>query len=759
MQFMTHSYRGHLPLILLASLLIVLALSYLWLHLVTPFDNGRLRPGSNSITAAGVVVAPLDTGPVGLQAGDVVTIVNGRPIESWVKALFDGGVSRPRWQAGDVVRYTVIRDGKTKEVAVTLGRYPLGAIVLQNWGTVAFALLYLSIATYVFLRRPDVPAVRPLFLSGAALLSATTWSLGAQVSDLVDGIGIWLFHTTTIAGFMLIWIASFHFALVFPRPLGVVARQRWIMPVIYGLPYLLLGLFLLATRPGATNALYWMSGWGRTTTVHAAVFLSLTLAAIVWQYRTNRMGVTRRQIRWLVLAALVVGGSALLFYFLPPLIGGRAADSNVIGLVGVLFPLAVAIAILRQNLFDIDTLLNRTLVYGALTAGTMGLYVFIVGYLGSLLQARDRSLIAFLTTGLVAVLFQPLREHLQRGVNRLMYGEWDDPYAVLSRLGRRLEATLSPAATLPTVVETVAQALKLPYVALALHQDEELEIMASYGLPDEEPIRLPLTFQSEAIGQLILAPRTPGELFTPAERRLLTDIAHQAGVAAQAVRLTNDLKHLAADLQRSRERLVTAREEERRRLRRDLHDGLGPQLASLTLKLDAVRNLLEDDPNAADALLVELKVQTQTAIADIRRLVYNLRPPALDELGLVGALREHAAIHNSANGLKTSIEAPPALPVLPAATEVAAYRIALEAMTNVARHARAQECIVRLALDEELHLEISDDGVGLPETGRRGVGLTSMHERAAVLGGKCVVKTGPTGGTQVLAQLPLSRGP
>jgi signal transduction histidine kinase len=520
---------------------------------------------------------------------------------------------------------------------------------------------------------------------------------------------------------------------------------------------LLLALFLLATRRGATNTLDWMSGWGRTTGFHAAVFLSLTLIAVVWQYRTNRVGVNRRQIRWLVLAVLVVGGSALLFYFLPPLIGGRGVDSNIIGLIGLLFPLAVAIAILRHNLFDIDTLLNRTLVYGALTAGTMGLYVFIVGYMGSLLQARDRSLIAFLTTGLVAVLFQPLRERLQRGVNRLMYGEWDDPYAVLSRLGRRLEATLSPATTLPTVVETVAQALKLRYVALALQQDDELEIVASYGLPDEEPIRLPLTFQSAAIGQLILAPRTPGEPLAPAEERLLADIAGQAGVAAQAVRLTNDLRRLAEDLQHSRERLVTAREEERRRLRRDLHDGLGPQLASLTLKLDAARNLLEDNPGAADALLIELKTQTQTAIADIRRLVYDLRPPALDELGLVGALREHAAAHSSTNGLKVSIEAPPALPVLPAAAEVAAYRIALEALTNVARHARAQECVVRLTLDDELQLEISDDGMGLPEMGKRGIGLTSMQERAAELGGKCVVTTRPTGGTQVLAQLPLNQ--
>src|SRR6266702_8995934 len=187
---------------------------------------------------------------------------------------------------------------------------------------------------------------------------------------------------------------------------------------------------------------------------------------------------------------------------------------------------------------------------------------------------------------------------------------------------------MASGAMLPTIVETVAQALKLPYTAIALRQGETLTTVASYGLPQQESVVLPLVYQTEPIGQFMLAPRAPTEPFTPADRQLLEDIAHQAGIAAYAVRLTTDL-------QLSRERLVTAREEERRRLRRDLHDGLGPLLALQTLQLDAARSLLVRDPSAADALLVELKAQTQTIIANIRRLVYDLRPPALDELGLV----------------------------------------------------------------------------------------------------------------------------
>ncbi len=237
---------------------------------------------------------------------------------------------------------------------------------------------------------------------------------------------------------------------------------------------------------------------------------------------------------------------------------------------------------------------------------------------------------------------------------------------------------------------------------------------------------------------------------TPADHRLLADLAHQAGIAAHAVQLT-------ADLQRARERLVTTREEERRRLRRDLHDGLGPTLASMTLKLDAARNLLTQQPADVDLLLVEVKTQLQATIADIRRLVYDLRPPALDELGLVSALQEQAMQYRQLNGVQVVIEAPPQLPTLPAAVEVAAYRIVLEALTNVARHAQARTCCVRIALTEVLTIEVIDDGQGLPSQPQVGVGLASMRERAAELGGTCVITTGATGGTHVLVRLPLAK--
>jgi signal transduction histidine kinase len=422
--------------------------------------------------------------------------------------------------------------------------------------------------------------------------------------------------------------------------------------------------------------------------------------------------------------------------------------------------ISAGIAILRHGLYDINLIINRTLVYGMLSAGVVGMYILLVGTLGTLFQSSGNFVIALLATGLAAFIVQPLRVRLQRSVNRLMYGERDDPYTVLSGLSQQLKTTLAPSAVLPNIAEAIAKTLKLPYVALALKQGDQMVVAATAGvgfwqigdratdshLPS--PIsHLPLIYQAETVGQLLVAPRAPGETFTPSEQKLLEDIALQAGIAAHAIQLTTDL-------QRSRERLVAAREEERRRLRRDLHDGLGPQLASLTLTVAAARELLHHDADAADRLLQELAIHTQSAISDIRRVVYDLRPPALDDLGLVLALREQAASYRQA-GLQITIDAPEQLPPLPAAVEVAAYRIIQEALTNVVRHAKARTCTVRLILGDALDIEIHDDGIGLPPGVRTGVGLTSMRERTDELGGTYGIQSLPGQGTCIEARLPL----
>jgi signal transduction histidine kinase len=481
-----------------------------------------------------------------------------------------------------------------------------------------------------------------------------------------------------------------------------------------------------------------------------ALAVLLTVAGLVVRFRRSPAP-ERQQLKWVAGSGMFAAFALILFFSFGGQEQSLALESIlwsllVLALCGI--PASIGVAILRYRLYDIDAIINRTLVYGSLSAVVAGTYVLVVGGLGTLLQARGNLLISLFATGLIAVLFAPLRARLQRGVDHLMYGERDDPYAVISRLGR-LETTLAPEALLPAVVETVKDSLKVPYAAITLRVGATSA--AEVGTPVEKPLRLQLMYRREPVGELLLGPRAGEEDFSDADRRLLEDLARQAGVAVRAVRLT-------ADLQRSRERLVAAREEERRRLRRDLHDGLGAQLAGLNVQAGTLRRLIPRDPAAADELVVELRDELRAAIADIRRLVYDLRPPALDDLGLVEALRRLAERYGSeGEQLRVMVEASEDLPNLPAAVEVAVYRIAQEALTNVARHARARTCVVRLVVNEDVALDIVDDGVGIPAERGAGVGLSSMRERAAELGGSCIVESAPEGGTRVLVRLPLPK--
>ena len=615
--------------------------------------------------------------------------------------------------------------------------------------TIAFAVGCFGIAAVIAWRKPDEDmalfAALFLVLLGAAdppsmlMLEASYPALFVPVRG-----ALFLSSTTLIL-----------FGFLFPDGRFVPRRVRPL--VLLGLAALLLtvlgGEFPPDAPPPRGFVLLFLGGLGAG------------LAAQVYRYARVSTLAQRQQTKWVVFGAAAATAvqllsllSALVFPSAPlglP-ITYDLASITLVTCSYLLIPLSVGMAILKYRLWDIDVLISRTLVYGGLTACVIGLYVLVVGGLGARLQARGSLALSLAAAGLVAVLFQPLRARLQRGVNRLLYGERDEPYAVLSRLGQRLEGTLAPEAVLPAVVETVAGALKLPYAAIALEQDGASVIAAAHGTPDGPAgtpglLRLSLSYRNEIVGELLLAPRAPGEGFSPADRRLLDDLARQAGIAAHAVRLTTDLQH-------SRERLVTAREEERRRLRRDLHDGLGPTLASLAQRLDLARALVPRDPDAAVTLLGELKGQVKETVADVRRLVYALRPPTLDEFGLVTAIREHAARQGEDSGLRVTVEAPEPLPALPAAVEVATYRIALEALTNVARHAGARACHVRLSVGDALNLEIADDGRGLRPGARPGVGLASMRERAAELGGSCTIESVSGGGTRIVVRLTPGNG-
>ncbi|MDQ6834903.1 MAG: sensor histidine kinase [Actinomycetota bacterium] len=481
-----------------------------------------------------------------------------------------------------------------------------------------------------------------------------------------------------------------------------------------------------------------------------------SLVAAAWSVRVrfpNASRPQRLQLLWFAYGALLIP-LALVVCVVEALATGAAGTATLIALsLAILaIPVCIAIAILRYGLFDIELVISRTLVFGTLTLCVVATYVAAVSGVDALIHRRGVG--GLIATGLVAAGLQPLRLAVQGRVDRLVYGDRHDPYAALARLSTRLQSALASDQVVQTIVDSVAEALKLPYVAVEFARGDRIEVAAARGHPAITPAeRVRLTYQGQEVGQLVVAP-APGRELGPAERRLLENLADQAGIAVRAVRLT-------ADLKLSRERLVATREEERRRLRRDLHDGLGPTLAGMALQLDAVRNQLPDDETAAATMLGELRDQTREAITDIRRLVYELRPPSLDELGLVGALREHVArLAGGLNGAGASdvsiaVDAPPTLPPLPAAVEVAAYRIALEALNNVVRHAHARHCVVHLAHNGELSVEVRDDGCGVSGDRRPGVGLGSMRERAAEVGGSLEIEVGRDAGTRVCARLPL----
>ena len=448
------------------------------------------------------------------------------------------------------------------------------------------------------------------------------------------------------------------------------------------------------------------------------------------------------------------------------------------------------------RLYDIDIIINRTLVYGALSACVVGIYVLVVGYLAAVFQVRGNLAVSIVVAGIVAIMFQPLRERLQRIVNRLTYGERDDPYGVLARLGRRLEATISSEAVLPAIVEDIARALRLPQVAIWLADGNTLRLGAIHGgAPASKTVRdagavetlrrttdavhpenlhssgeygdvvagcgvsliLPLFHQGDLVGALCLAPRSPGEDFSPADRRLLRDLATQSGAAAHEVQLAGALRSSLEDLRRSRELLVEAQEEERRRIQRDLHDGLGPVLASMRLRLEACLDLAERTAAPLSADLERLYELVGEATGDVRRLVYDLRPPVLDQLGLVPAVRQHCERFERETGIKTELATATKLS-MPAAAEVTIFRVVQEALVNVQKHAQASQAMVRLERQGEwLLVRVADDGRGLSANGGTvaGTGLVSMRERAELVGGTLNLNSRPEGGTDLLARIPV----
>ncbi len=496
-------------------------------------------------------------------------------------------------------------------------------------------------------------------------------------------------------------------------------------------------------------------GWAATVTVAAGSAAGSTLvgvqvggalwtagalgatASLVVRWRRSA-GVARQQVKYLLLAALAVVLIYTVADLLPMALRQVAFLLVPLSLIG-----AVALAVLRYRLYDVDVVIRRTAVFTGLTVVVFLTYLGVGAALGA--DTSDRA--ALVAALLVAAVADPARRRLQRAITRLLLGRRDEPLAAMAALRDRLREATDESSLGAAVSEAVPRLVRTRRVALEVLADGEERTVTSGPHPDAEALRLPLVHQSELLGTLVVGLRDPGVPFGRADRALLDELAHQVAAAAHAVRLTAELRTAA-------EQVVRAAAAERERLRRDLHDRLGPLLVGTGLTVDALRH--GPAGQAADGALAEVAAQLRSASGEVRRIVDRLHPAALEELGLVEAVREHLDRLAALPGVPAfELDAADPGP-LPPPVQEAAYFLLLEAVTNVLRHARAASATVRIGREDgALHLEVTDDGRGLADPYVAGVGIGSMRRRALHLGGSLAVGPAPGRGTRVTATVPL----
>ncbi|MHA6523465.1 sensor histidine kinase [Tessaracoccus sp. G1721] len=627
-------------------------------------------------------------------------------------------------------------------------------LALQGWragGTLLFVTALFALAGFALSRRQQDPAAGSNLVFGAALFGSTVVTVaGLPPSWAFEGNLRWLFVANVGFFYTLAWSSMLAWALQFPTPLtpwlrGLRSRVliTWVPPLLWA---------ALATIVGAGAAFpAWMARAVPLQTAFTLVGLCGSLGVLVLRLsRARRLGVDpvhRQQLAWLGGSGIVAGLLALAFWMVPSLlIGASLLPDELIGLPGLFYVAGMSIAMLRYRLFDLDVVLGRTLVYAALTVVAVSVYLLTVAVLTTLVAGQPTG-VAVAGAVAVAILVNPVRVWLERLVSRGLYGDRDDPYVALARLagllGAREVSWLEVAADL-------RRALRVPYVSVTTEQGP----LAEAGIRPDDEARLrvtPLVHADVTLGSLVVATRGRGGGFAPAERRLLQDLGNQVASALHEEGLDREVRA-------SRQRLILAREDERRMLRRTLHDDVGPTIASIPLRAETVRRLMASRGASAEVagILDRIEQDAGRAADAVRHLAYDLRPPVLDDLGLASALEELAlglaplAVHLDPGGLGS-----PGAP-LPPAVEVATYRIVSSALANASRHAQAQSCWVTLRrVDAALEIEVADDGVGPPADLHAGVGITAMRERAAELGGTCTIEARPSGGTVLRAVLPM----
>jgi len=546
---------------------------------------------------------------------------------------------------------------------------------------------------------------------------------------------------------MWTWLPPYVLTLtVLPHllPDGRTLGRWWRLPVVAAMTALAVMGLQLATEPGVNDTFPVLRNPLGSTAVRGLLgplvdrmdplVAVLALAAVSSvAVRLARSGPTqRRQLGW-------VGLSTVLAVVLVLAAQWAGTPAWVLSVAVALIPTGIAVAVLRYRLYDLDRVVNRALVAALLVAGTALAYAALVGWVGGVIGAT-RGVTGFVAAFAVALAFHPARQSAQRLVDRVFFGRRGDPYALLSDVDRALRDAAAPRAALADAAALVRRGLRLSGIQIQVGA----EVVADGALSGPE-LTLPMELHGERVGVARVGARPRDVALSGVDLRVLRMVVGPLSSAAYALRLSTELEE-------SHARLVSAREEERRRLRRDLHDGLGPQLAGVVMGVDSVRAALgRGDLDRADDLARQVGERSRTAVQDVRRLVTGLRPPVLDSLGLPGAIASVVPPH----GPRIDVRVDGILPPLPAAVEVAAYRIAAEAVANAVRHSGASTIeVVLIPTARALDLVVQDDGTGLPDRPMSGVGFISMRERAGELGGWCRVEARTPRGTTVAAHLP-----
>lgn len=587
---------------------------------------------------------------------------------------------------------------------------------MTAWLLVMFAVAGACVAAGLLMVQQKVSRTAGALLAGAGVVGLfATWLLvdEASRSDAAPGL--------ILAGLVL-----------FPASLWAYPRPLWRRPVDF-----VLGVLLVA--PGVAAVL---RPHDLGVVASMAALASVVLVAQTWWRLESADGPDRRALLW---SSLALGCSLLLCQVLTFLV--RDPDGWVLAVALAplaVVPVAMAIGVLRPEIVEVRGLVVQAVVFLVLALGYIAAFVGVVSTM-ELLGAAELSRAALAVVGLLGALALHPSEMVLRGViDQLLFGDRPDPLDAATRVVGRLSA--DPA----TALRRIREDLAVPYVALR----RDGRTVASSGVEGPHTRSLPTaTFDGGEV-ELIVGLR-PGDL------RLSERDAHVLRLVAPLLVQIMRAEQLAADLAAARGQAIATIAEERRRLRRDLHDGLGPALTGIAFSIDAARNTIPSDPDAAQEILVGARKDTADAIVQIRGLVYGMRPPALDELGLGPALRQQAAALRRGDGdllpVAFVIDDVPA--DLPAAVEVAAYRIVMEALTNIARHAPRASASVRIGVPDPavLQIEITDDA-GPRTEWTPGVGSASMRERAAEVGGALTAGPTPAGGI-VRARLPIAAGP